>query len=85
MFTYAFFIPPGTWDAPHSHPVASHLHVITGSLHLGYGSRLDQKAAVPHPAGTFVYVPAGAVHFDGAAEETIIIGTATGPWATDYV
>jgi hypothetical protein len=31
-----------------------------------------------------VVVPAGAVHFDGADEETIILGVASGVWATRY-
>jgi uncharacterized RmlC-like cupin family protein len=84
-FTYAFFIPPNVWDAPHFHLAASHLHVVSGVLHLGYGRQFDQQLASPHPAGSFLYVPAGAIHFDGSSVETIIIGTATGPWSTDYV
>jgi len=30
-------------------------------------------------------VPAAAVHIDGAGVDMILIGTATGPWSTDYV
>ncbi len=35
--------------------------------------------------GSFLYVPAGAVHFDGAKQDTVLVGTAIGPWSTDYV
>jgi len=25
------------------------------------------------------------VHFDGAEQDTVLLGTAVGPWSTDYV
>jgi len=84
-FSYAFFIPAGVWDAPHSHLAAAHLVVARGELHLGYGSELAREAAGIFPAGSFLYVPAGAVHFDGAECDTVLLGTAVGPWSTDYV
>lgn len=84
-FTYAFFIPAGFWDGPHSHSADAHLVVARGELRLGYGDRLAPDAAQRYPAGSFLYVPAGAVHFDGAEEETVLLGTAVGPWSTDYV
>jgi len=31
-----------------------------------------------------VIVPAGTVHFDGSDVDTVIIGTAVGPWSTTY-
>ncbi len=34
---------------------------------------------------TVLWVPAGAAHFDGADEDTVIIGTAIGPWTTEYL
>jgi len=45
---------------------------------------MDKARAQAFPAGSFVVVPAGAVHFDGADEETIILGVASGVWATRY-
>jgi quercetin dioxygenase-like cupin family protein len=84
-FTYAFFIPAGAWDAPHSHAATARVFVARGTLRLGYGSKLDRGKARAFPIGSVLIVPAGAVHFDGSSEDTIIIGTATGPWSTDYV
>ncbi|QBF45794.1 cupin domain-containing protein [Janibacter limosus] len=83
-FTYAFFIPAGVWDQPHSHLADAHLVVAKGELRLGYGNRLDRDAATHHPQGSFLHVPGGAQHFDGAEVDTILIGTAVGPWSTDY-
>jgi hypothetical protein len=84
-FTYAFFIPAGAWDAPHSHAATARVFVARGTLRLGYGAVLNRVKARAFPAGSILIVPAGAVHFDGSAQDTIIIGTAIGPWSTDYV
>lgn len=84
-FTYAFFIPAGVWDAPHRHAATARVVVVKGKLHLGLGERMDKAGATMFPTGSIVIVPANAAHFDGAEEDTIIIGTAVGPWSTDYV
>ena len=84
-FTYAFFIPAGVWDAPHRHAATARVVVAKGCLHLGLGERMDKARASAFPVGSTVIVPAGAAHFDGSDEDTIIIGTAVGPWSTDYV
>ena len=84
QFSYAFAVPGGVWDAPHSHPVDAHVVVTSGTLLLGYGHVHDRAAAHAYPAGSYLFVPAGAVHFDGADQDTVIIGVATGPWSTDY-
>lgn len=83
-FTYAFFIPAGLWDAPHSHSADARVFVAKGVLWLGYGDVLDKTKAVAYPAGSYVLVPAGARHFDGSDRETVIYGVAVGPWSTTY-
>ena len=84
QFTYAFFIPAGLWDAPHSHCADAHVYVMSGELRLAYGSDAQRSRALAYPQGSFLYVPAGHVHFDGAEVDTIILGNAVGPWSTDY-
>lgn len=83
-FTYAFFIPAGIWDGPHHHSATARVVVARGTLRLGYGDTLDKAKVGVFPSGSLLIVPAGARHFDGASEDTIIIGTAVGPWTTDY-
>jgi quercetin dioxygenase-like cupin family protein len=85
QFTYAFFIPAGVWDAPHSHCADAHVYVMAGELRLAYGEHGDRSAAQCFGVGSYLFVPAGAVHFDGAETDTIILGSAVGPWSTDYV
>ncbi|GBQ26876.1 hypothetical protein AA12717_2494 [Gluconacetobacter sacchari DSM 12717] len=84
-FSYAFSIPAGVWDAPHSHSATARVFVAKGVLRIGYDSSFDHSRAKSYPAGSYVIVPAGVVHFDGSDTDTIIIGTATGPWTTTYV
>jgi hypothetical protein len=84
-FSYAFYIPAGVWDSAHSHSATARVFVAKGALRLGYGPDPDHARATTYPAGSFVVVPARAVHFDGADVETVIIGVAHGPWATTYL
>lgn len=84
-FTYAFFIPAGFWDPAHWHTADARVAVMRGTLYLGYGDAHDDTRLVAYPAGSFVLVPTGAPHFDGSHEDTLIVGTALGPWATHYV
>lgn len=84
-FTYAFSIPAGVWDGPHSHSATARVFVAKGALRIGYGLSNDRTATRTYPAGSVVIVPAGAVHYDGADQDTVIIGTAIGPWSTRYV
>lgn len=84
-FSYAFFIPAGVWDAAHAHAATARVFVARGVLKLGYGSKINRVAATSFPAGSYLVVPANAPHFDGAGVDTIIIGTAIGPWSTEYV
>jgi quercetin dioxygenase-like cupin family protein len=84
-FSYAFFIPAGVWDGAHHHSADARIFVAQGTLVLGYGDKMDRSKARAYPKGSFLLVPAGAVHFDGSDEDTVIFGTAVGPWATQYV
>jgi len=84
-FTYAFFIPAGTWDQPHVHNSTVRVFVASGALSIGYGDELRKGDARSYRAGSVLLVPSGARHFDGAAVDTVIIGVATGPWSTHYL
>jgi uncharacterized RmlC-like cupin family protein len=73
------------WDQPHHHTGDARVFVAQGALHLGYGRALDTSAAMRYPSGAVLFVPAGAVHFDGAEVDTLIIGVGMGAWSTEYV
>jgi len=84
-FVYAFQMPAGFRDPPHWHTSDAHVMVVDGTLLLGYGERFDPTSLRVFPQGSELLVPAGARHFDGSDEETVIVGSATGVWSTHYV
>ena len=66
-FTYAAFVPAGSWDShTHSHTQDAHLVVISGALLLAVGTDPDKKGAQSYPAGSYVFVPANLEHTMGA-------------------
>ena len=84
-FTYAFFIPAGFWDPAHWHTADAWIIVLKGILYLGYGDKHADEKLQAFGVGSYIPVPANAKHFDGSSKDTVIIGTAVGPWATHYV
>lgn len=82
-FTYAFFIPAGYWEH-HWHTQDARVAVISGELKVSFGDKLDKAGAKGYPVGSFLFVPANTQHSMGAEVDTIIIGTAMGPWKTHH-
>jgi quercetin dioxygenase-like cupin family protein len=82
-FTYAFFIPGGYWEH-HSHNQDARVAVISGALKVAIGHTLDKEGAKAYPVGSYLLVPANVEHTMGADVDTIIIGTAMGPWKTHH-
>jgi quercetin dioxygenase-like cupin family protein len=82
-FTYAAFVPAGFHDF-HAHGTDARVAVVQGILKVSFGESQDLEHLKPYPVGTFLYVPANVTHTMAADEDTIIIGTAMGPWHTDH-
>jgi quercetin dioxygenase-like cupin family protein len=82
-FTYAFFIPAGYWEH-HSHNQDARVAIISGALKVAIGEHLDKQGAKTYAAGSYLLVPANVQHTMGADVDTIIIGTAIGPWKTQH-
>jgi quercetin dioxygenase-like cupin family protein len=80
-FTYAAFIPAGYHDR-HSHSSDARVAVVQGALTVGFGS--DPSRRETYRVGSLLFVPANVEHTMAAEEDTILIGTATGPWNTQH-
>jgi quercetin dioxygenase-like cupin family protein len=80
-FTYAAFIPAGLHNH-HWHSSDARVVVVRGVLKVAFGETLDLDHLKSYPVGTYLFVPANVKHTMAADEDTIIIGTATGPWHT---
>ncbi|WP_084705242.1 cupin domain-containing protein [Beijerinckia mobilis] len=75
--------PPGVHSNPHFHSEDRHAVVISGTWWNGTGEDISFAKARPVKAGSYVFHPAGKVHWDGAGEEEAIIQiTGIGPVTT---
>lgn len=60
--------PPHVMDRPHHHSQDRHVTVISGTWFAGTGPVFDPAKATPMPAGSYMFHPAGGVHWDGSAD-----------------
>jgi quercetin dioxygenase-like cupin family protein len=84
-FTVRLRAPDGYKIAPHTHPTAENITVISGTLHLGTGDKFDEAAAHEMVAGSFGVMPAGMKHFAWTTGETVIQIHGVGPFEIKYV
>jgi quercetin dioxygenase-like cupin family protein len=82
-FTYAAFIPAGHHEH-HWHSSDARVVVVKGMLKVGFGNKMDLQHLTSYPVGSYLFVPANARHTMAADEDTILIGTAFGPWSTHH-
>lgn len=85
LFTLRIRLPAGAQLAPHTHPAAERVTVISGSVGLGFGVAFDQTALRLFRAGDYYVNPPGIPHYVAFPEPTVIQVTAEGPWGLDFV
>jgi hypothetical protein len=76
-FTYAFLIPAG-YHEHRWHSAGARVAVIQDALKVSLGETLGLAHMT---VGSFLLVPANVKHTMAAKVDTLIIGTAVGPWA----
>jgi mannose-6-phosphate isomerase-like protein (cupin superfamily) len=84
-YSVALRLAPGAWIAPHWHPRDQHVIVLSGTLLLGHGERLDSLNAAQLPQGAVGFVPAESRHYEGARMTTTIVLYGIGPMTTTFV
>jgi quercetin dioxygenase-like cupin family protein len=85
LFVLRLWLPKGYRIAPHTHPRAEVVTVLSGSLRLGFGRTADRRTAKRLPAGSFMVTPANAPHYGFFDEETVLQLSTIGPWAVTYL
>lgn len=71
---------------PHFHPAIEHVTVLSGTLHVGMGERMDRTKANALSAGSLVVVPVGHAHYAFTGSEPVTLQLhSTGPWGVTYV
>jgi quercetin dioxygenase-like cupin family protein len=77
---------PANYRIPaHSHPKDEHVTVLSGTLFMGMGEKLDTKAGKALGVGGFGLMPANANHFAYTKQKTTILLHGQGPVEFKYV
>jgi quercetin dioxygenase-like cupin family protein len=77
--------PAGYKIPAHTHPKDENLTVISGSINVGMGPKLDETKGEKFTAGAYVLVPKDMEHYLWSTEETIIQVHGIGPVDFSYV
>jgi quercetin dioxygenase-like cupin family protein len=77
---------PANYKIPaHWHPTDETVTVLSGTIMMGMGDKLDAAKAKALPAGSSATMPAKNNHFAMTKKETVIQVTAMGPFEITYV
>lgn len=76
--------PAGVMDLPHSHSADRHVTVLEGTWHAGTGPDFEPDSATALVPGSYMFHPAGGIHWDGAAgaEDAVVQIIGNGPVET---
>jgi quercetin dioxygenase-like cupin family protein len=84
-FVIRLKLPANYKIAPHTHPGAYSVTVLSGTPSVGMGEKVDAKAAHALKAGSFHYLPAKTSHYWLVKGPTEIEVQGAGPFAVTYV
>ena len=77
---------PANYEIPaHWHTMIERVTVLSGTLNVGMGDKLDKTQGKAFTAGGFVFFPAKMNHYAWAGEDTIIQINGDGPWDINYI
>lgn len=64
---------PNQSSRPHMHPHDRYITVLEGTFWVNTGPKYDKAGMVPVKPGSWVFHPAGGVHYDGTHEDGALI------------
>ncbi|MBM3562146.1 MAG: DUF4437 domain-containing protein [Alphaproteobacteria bacterium] len=76
--------PKGYRVPPHTHPKVELVTIISGAFSFGRGQSADRASVEELPAGSFISMPAGVLHYVFVDEDSVLQINAAGPWKIDY-
>ena len=77
--------PAGYKVAPHWHSQDENLTVLSGTLYLGMGDKLDTKSAQALSAGGFHFLPGKVHHYAFSKVPTVVQISSNGPFDITYI
>ena len=78
-------MPKGYIIPAHTHPADENVTVLSGSMHIGMGGKLDTSKGEKVRSGGYVHVPTGMQHYVWITEPTVIQVHGMGPVDFTYV
>jgi quercetin dioxygenase-like cupin family protein len=84
-FVVRFKAPAGYQIPAHTHPTDENVTVISGSIHIGMGSKLDTGKGEKLPAGGFARLEKGMPHYAWFSEPGVVQIHGIGPVEFTYV
>jgi quercetin dioxygenase-like cupin family protein len=84
-FTTRLQSPAGYTIAPHTHPTAERLTVISGTFNVGMGEKMDEASMKELAPGGYVVLPAKMAHYAKSTQESIVQIDSEGPFQINYV
>ena len=84
-FTFRLKFPADYKIPAHWHPAVEHVTVMSGTLNLGMGDKLDATKTKPLSTGSVAIMQPKTNHFGWTKEETIVQVHGMGPFALTYV
>ena len=84
-FTFRLQFPANYQIPAHWHPAVERVTLISGTVNMGIGDKLDKEKTKPLGPGSMAIMQPKTNHFLGTKEETVVQLNGTGPWAITYV
>lgn len=86
IFVMRLKFPANYYLPAHIHPKDERVLVISGSVNVGFGDKIDKKNIRHYTAGCFYVNPAGFHHYVFTEDEEVIVQlTGIGPWGLEFV
>ena len=84
-FTFRLQFPANYQVPAHWHAAVERVTVISGTLNMGVGDKLERSQTKPLGAGSMAIMQPKTNHFAWTKEETVVQLNGTGPWTITYV
>jgi len=84
-YTLRLKFPKGYKIAPHTHPDAREVTILSGTFATGYGDKFDEAKLKVLPAGSFYTEPANVPHYIEIKEDVVLQVSGTGPSSRRFV
>ena len=85
MYVVRLKVPAGFKIGAHMHPNDENVTVLSGSINIGTGDKLDQSKGVALKAGGYSHVAKNMTHYAWFTEDTILQLHGMGPQGITYV